>query len=51
MNDGKEVTAKALSYDVISSEGLSIFIPYYYQITEDLVQSCPQCQKKNKGKR
>lgn len=51
MNDGKEVTAKALSYDVISSEGLSIFIPYYYQITEDLVQSCPQCQRKNKGKR
>jgi hypothetical protein len=51
MNDGKEVTAKALSYDVISSEGLNIFIPYYYQITEDLVQSCPQCQRKNKSKR
>ncbi|MFN3769387.1 MAG: DUF6602 domain-containing protein [Ectopseudomonas guguanensis] len=51
LHEGKEIIGKALSYDVISSEGLMIFIPYYYQVTEQLVQSCPKCQRKTKAKR
>lgn len=36
---------KALAYDAIKCGGMNILIPYYYQITEDLVQSCPKCKK------
>ncbi|HHU8169208.1 DUF6602 domain-containing protein [Escherichia coli] len=43
--EGKEMLTKALAYDAIKCGGMNILIPYYYQITEDLVQSCPKCKK------
>ncbi|SER40246.1 Uncharacterised protein [Pseudomonas luteola] len=48
MFDGKEVITKVLAFDSIKSCGLDIFIPYYYQLKEDLVQGCPKC-KRRKG--
>ncbi|WP_312919128.1 DUF6602 domain-containing protein [Stutzerimonas nitrititolerans] len=45
MLDGKEIITKVLSFDSIRSCGLEIYIPYYYQITEDLVQGCSKCKK------
>lgn len=43
--EGEEMLTKALAYDAIKCGGMNILIPYYYQITEDLVQSCPKCKK------
>ena len=48
--EGKEIVTKVLSFDAITSCGLNIFIPYYYQITEDLVQGCSKCRKGTKAK-
>lgn len=48
MREGKEIAAKALAFDCITSSGMNIYIPYYYQITEDLVQGCDKCQKTRK---
>lgn len=50
MLEGKEVITKVLSFDAITSCGLNIFIPYYYQITEDLVQGCSKCRKGAKAR-
>lgn len=43
--DGETVFTKVLSFDSIVSCGLNISIPYYYQVTEDLVQRCSKCKK------
>jgi len=43
--EGKEMLTTVLAYDAIKSGGMNIFIPYYYQIKEDLVQGCPKCKK------
>lgn len=48
--EGKEIITKALSFDTITSCGLNIFIPYYYQVTEDLVQGCSKCKKGTKAR-
>lgn len=45
MFEGKKIITKALSFDTITSCGLTILIPYYYQITQDLVQGCSKCKK------
>ena len=47
--EGKEVSAKALAFDCITSSGMNIYIPYYYQITEHLVEGCAKCKKLQKG--
>jgi len=43
--DGKEVTVKALAFDCITSNGINIYIPYYYQIAENLIEGCAKCNK------
>lgn len=48
--EGKEIITKVLSFDTIISCGLNIFIPYYYQITEDLVQGCAKCKNGTKAR-
>lgn len=45
--DGNEIKTKVNSFDSIRSNGLNILIPYYYQITENLVQGCLKCKKLN----
>jgi len=47
--DGKAANVKSLSFDSISSCGLNIYIPYYYQFTEELVQGCTKCKKVEKS--
>lgn len=47
MQEGKEIMSKALAFDAIESCGLNIYIPYYYQVTEELVQGCSKCKKIN----
>ncbi|MEW7857553.1 DUF6602 domain-containing protein [Pseudomonas chlororaphis] len=49
MVDGKESSFKSLSFDSISSCGFNIYIPYYYQFTEELVQGCAKCKKAEKS--
>ncbi|MBX8500899.1 DUF6602 domain-containing protein [Pseudomonas lijiangensis] len=46
--EGRLISTKALAFDVIESSGLNMCIPYYYQVKEELVQTCPQCDKKLK---
>lgn len=48
--EDKEFFTKVLSFDAITSCGLNIFIPYYYQVTEDLVQGCSKCKKGAKAR-
>ncbi|MFT0892208.1 DUF6602 domain-containing protein [Pseudochelatococcus sp. G4_1912] len=43
----EKIKSKTLAYDDISSSGMRIFIPYYYQVLEELLTGCPKC--KNKG--
>lgn len=51
MFDGKEAITKVFAFDSIKSCGLDIFIPYYYQLKEDLVQGCSKCKKAQRLKR
>lgn len=37
---------RANAYDSIECNGWTIWIPYYYQIKEELVQGCPKCKNK-----
>ncbi len=45
MIDGVKSIFKSLAFDSIKSCGLNIYIPYYYQFTESLVQGCKKCKK------
>ena len=45
---GRLISKTALAFDIIESSGLNMCIPYYYQIKEELVKGCPQCDKKVK---
>jgi hypothetical protein len=47
-HDGNEITTTVISFDIINSCGMTIYIPYYYQITENLVKGCPKCEKARK---
>lgn len=49
IHEGKDVFAKALAFDCITSGGMTIFIPYYYQIKEYLVEGCAKCNKLRRG--
>jgi len=48
---GKLISTKALAFDMIESNGLNMYIPYYYQVKENLVKGCPQCERKMKRSR
>lgn len=37
-----------LAYDMIESENMSIWIPYYYSIKENLISGCTKCAKLKK---
>lgn len=43
--NGEESVMKVLAFDSIKTCGLTIYIPYHYIITENLVQGCKQCSK------
>jgi hypothetical protein len=49
VSEGKEVITKVVAFDSIKSSGMNIFIPYYYQVIEDLVQGCSKCKKNTTG--
>lgn len=40
-----ESIVKVLAFDSIKTCGLNIYIPYYYQMTEQLVEGCKACSK------
>jgi hypothetical protein len=42
-NEGK---AKALAFDSIDTDGMVIYVPYFYTVTEGIISDCPQCQKR-----
>lgn len=48
--DGKQISSKSLAFDAIESCGLNMYIPYYYQVAEELVQGCVKCSKNPKSK-
>jgi hypothetical protein len=48
MHNGNEISTKVLSFDAITSGGMNIYIPYYYQVAEDLVQGCSRCKNARK---
>ena len=43
--DGEESIVKVLAFDSIKTCGLNIYIPYYYIITEKLIEGCKKCNK------
>ncbi|KFL24608.1 hypothetical protein DP23_4317 [Ralstonia pickettii] len=46
MNSESGVVAiKRNAFDAIRSDGLTFWIPYYYQISEDLISTCPKCAR------
>lgn len=47
-HEGKLINAKSFAFDMIESGDLRMYIPYYYQAKEGLVQSCSQCARKAK---
>lgn len=49
IHEGKEAFIKVLAFDCITSSGMNIFIPYYYQIKEHLVEGCAKCNKRRSG--
>ena len=44
--DWNERKVKALAFDTIETDGMVIFIPYYYTVTEGIISYCPQCEKR-----
>lgn len=46
MRDGEQVIVKALAYDSIETAGMIIWIPYVYEITHGIINSCPKCEQK-----
>lgn len=47
-NEGSIITCQAIAFDFINCEGMTILIPYYYSVTEGIITSCPDCDKKEK---
>ncbi|MFM0184164.1 hypothetical protein PQR25_00090 [Paraburkholderia nemoris] len=43
--DGKEVTVKSLAFDSIDTTGMTIWIPYVYEVEEGIINFCPKCEK------
>jgi len=39
----KSVTV--LAYDMIETEGMCIWLPYYYSVRDKLISDCPKCKK------
>ncbi|WP_137163398.1 DUF6602 domain-containing protein [Pseudomonas asiatica] len=50
MYEGKKIASKVLAFDTIECSGMSIYIPYYYQILEGLVKGCTKCDKIGRGR-
>ncbi|RKF50129.1 DUF6602 domain-containing protein [Paraburkholderia fungorum] len=45
MADGKEVTVKSNAFDSIEVAGMIIWIPYIYEIEQEIINFCPKCEK------
>ena len=45
-SDWKEGKVKALAFDTIDTDGMIIYVPYYYTVTEGIISHCPQCEKR-----
>jgi hypothetical protein len=39
--EGRKI--KVLAYDQIQTEGMLIYIPYHYSMTEGIISGCPKC--------
>ena len=47
-HDGNEVTIKVNAFDGIRTAGMEIWIPYYYEVKEQLINLCPRCEKERR---
>lgn len=45
IKDGKEITIFPLAFDSINCSNLNIYIPYYYEVKENLIEGCVKCKK------
>lgn len=45
-HEGKQVITTVLAFDSIETAGMSIWIPYVYEVKYDIINSCPKCQTK-----
>jgi len=43
---GSAVIVKSLAFDAIEAAGLNIWIPYYYELKEGIINFCPKCEPK-----
>ncbi|WP_081596620.1 DUF6602 domain-containing protein [Pseudomonas nitroreducens] len=50
LHDGEIRKIKSLGFDSIESCGINMYIPYYYQVLEELVSGCAKCKSKAKAK-
>lgn len=44
ISEGKQVIGKTLAFDSIKTCGMNIWIPYYYEIKNGIINSCPKCE-------
>ena len=43
MEDGMKMAVNA--FDIIATEGMTIYIPLYYTATDGIISGCPQCKR------
>ncbi len=41
--DGMKMSVNA--FDIIATEGMTIYIPLYYTVVEDIIRGCPRCKR------
>lgn len=48
-HEGVEGSVKTLAFDSIITSGMQIFIPYYYEARDGIINICPKCAKSLKS--
>lgn len=46
IRDGEQVNIAALAFDSIETNDMIIWIPYVYEVTRGIINSCPKCEQK-----
>lgn len=44
LHEGEQMIAKRLAFDSIETAGMTIWIPYAYEVTYGVINSCPKCK-------
>ena len=45
MHEGREVILKSFAVDSIETDGMTIWIPYIYELEQEIINTCPKCER------